>query len=227
MRGGSVRTVVHALTGLGTMQEYAALLRSRIGQFGFLWDQYFLNLYERRRVVKRILATVLALLCIVAYFLENAGAKEVHPERVSPVARLAHSGDIKGTLKCIDSNPVVGALVYIPGKSLMVKTDSEGAFRLFNVPWGVYQLKVEIPGLPIVTEDGVRVRPKRVTKLDLEVECDCIDKDADGYGEGPQCLGSDCDDDDFSVNPGAQELCDGIDNNCNKQVDEGETCGGS
>ena len=177
--------------------------------------------------MKRILAIVLALPCIVAYYGQNADAKGLHPERVSPVARLAHSGDIKGTVKCIDNSPVVGALVYIPGESLMVKTDSVGAFRLFNVPWGVYQLKVEIPNLPILTEDGVRVIPKRVTKLYLEVECDCIDKDEDGYGEGPECLGPDCDDDDFSVNPGAQELCDGIDNNCNKQADEGEVCGGS
>ncbi|MGI5863286.1 MAG: MopE-related protein [Myxococcales bacterium] len=51
----------------------------------------------------------------------------------------------------------------------------------------------------------------------------CTDEDGDGYGEGC-ALGSDCDDTDASTNPGAVELCDKKDNNCNGAVDEGEQC---
>jgi serine protease len=49
----------------------------------------------------------------------------------------------------------------------------------------------------------------------------CTDADGDGW-----CVeGGDCSDGDGAVNPGAEELCgDGIDNNCDGQVDEG--CGG-
>ena len=60
------------------------------------------------------------------------------------------------------------------------------------------------------------------------------DGDADGYGNptGPtliQCnqpTGSvsnntDCNDANAAINPGATEVCDGVDNNCNGQVDEG------
>ncbi len=49
----------------------------------------------------------------------------------------------------------------------------------------------------------------------------CIDNDQDGYGEN--CLpGSDCDDGNGAVNPGMAEICDnGIDDDCNGQVDEG------
>ena len=50
-------------------------------------------------------------------------------------------------------------------------------------------------------------------------QCDCEDGDGDGYGVGcPN--GSDCNDDDVSVHPGADEICDGVDNNCNQHIDE-------
>jgi len=59
--------------------------------------------------------------------------------------------------------------------------------------------------------------------------CDpCTDIDADGYGlaGGPMCEQPgqiDCDDGLDTVFPGAFELCDGLDNDCNNSADEG-TC---
>ena len=47
----------------------------------------------------------------------------------------------------------------------------------------------------------------------------CVDTDGDGYGEGCE-LGFDCNDNAASVNPGAEELCDTIDNNCDGDIDE-------
>lgn len=48
----------------------------------------------------------------------------------------------------------------------------------------------------------------------------CVDKDNDGYCDNAPQPG-DCNDNDPAVHPGAVELCDGIDNNCNGVVDEG------
>jgi hypothetical protein len=63
----------------------------------------------------------------------------------------------------------------------------------------------------------------------------CRDADEDGYGDPdssveacsqpPGCVGdcNDCDDTDVEIHPGATEVCDGVDNNCDGQVDEGLT----
>ena len=46
---------------------------------------------------------------------------------------------------------------------------------------------------------------------------DNVDDDNDGYSENQ----GDCDDTDSTVYPGATEVCDGLDNDCNGQIDEG------
>ncbi|MBW2978075.1 hypothetical protein KY331_04480, partial [Candidatus Woesearchaeota archaeon] len=49
----------------------------------------------------------------------------------------------------------------------------------------------------------------------------CTDSDGDGYAvEVGECGLVDCDDNNAAVNPGATEVCDGIDNNCDTQIDE-------
>ncbi len=62
-----------------------------------------------------------------------------------------------------------------------------------------------------------------------------LDSDSDGYGDGniakDTCQATpiegyvdndlDCDDEDDQINPDAEEICDGIDNNCNSMVDDG------
>jgi len=51
----------------------------------------------------------------------------------------------------------------------------------------------------------------------------CLDEDADTYGQGIGCPGTDCDDANPDVNPAMDEICDGLDNNCDSAVDEGGT----
>ncbi len=49
----------------------------------------------------------------------------------------------------------------------------------------------------------------------------CIDGDSDTYGLGFQCKGQDCDDDDEDVHPGAVELCNGVDDDCDVITEDG------
>jgi hypothetical protein len=62
-----------------------------------------------------------------------------------------------------------------------------------------------------------------------EADCGtCTDSDGDHYyAEDAQCpTGNDCDDADQEVNPGATEECNGKDDDCDDQTDEGDVCGG-
>jgi RHS repeat-associated protein len=54
----------------------------------------------------------------------------------------------------------------------------------------------------------------------------CIDNDGDGHYPTGSCgtPDDDCNDNDASVYTGTSELCDGKDNNCNGQIDEGCSC---
>ena len=57
----------------------------------------------------------------------------------------------------------------------------------------------------------------------------CRDEDGDGYGRGPDCLGSDCDDDNPMIHSGVtSDPCDNLDNDCDDITDESfvpESCG--
>lgn len=58
-----------------------------------------------------------------------------------------------------------------------------------------------------------------------EPEPVCEDSDEDGFSvTGRECGLIDCDDNDASVHPGAVELCDWVDNNCDGTIDNNENC---
>lgn len=79
---------------------------------------------------------------------------------------------------------------------------------------GTCQALVEIPN------DGVDNDNDGLTDCDdPDVSLFCSDIDGDGFTP----VGGDCDDTNASIYPGASEVLDGVDNNCNNQIDEGDS----
>lgn len=124
-----------------------------------------------------------------------------------------HTGDITGQV-AVCGEPAARLLISVPGRSFLARTSNDGSFRLSYLPPGSYKLVIEQNDVVIRTVEGVAVMKNRTTNLGLLDEC--LDRDQDGFDQS-----QDCDDENPNVNPLATEECDGIDNNCDGQVDEG------
>jgi YVTN family beta-propeller protein len=78
----------------------------------------------------------------------------------------------------------------------------------------------------LAVESDAQGAPQRVALAGVGAVF-CEDRDADGFGAGCD-LGPDCDDGSADAHAGATELCDGEDNDCDGQTDEGfgvgQTC---
>ncbi|NVI97939.1 putative metal-binding motif-containing protein [Myxococcus sp. AM009] len=68
---------------------------------------------------------------------------------------------------------------------------------------------------PVVALHEVTTQVPTVGTASVELDLRALDLDDDGYVSSEGTFpGSDCDDDDPAIHPGATELCDGVDNNC-------------
>ena len=64
------------------------------------------------------------------------------------------------------------------------------------------------------TDTGTPIDAADRLGADATTQGSYVDRDGDERGEGPGCLGSDCDDDNANRYSGATEVCDGVDNDC-------------
>lgn len=84
---------------------------------------------------------------------------------------------------------------------------------------------------PIVCDDGIACTSDHCDEAQRQCSFEVPDQDGDGHGDAT-CrdaegtpLGDDCDEAHVTVYPGAGELCDGLDNDCNGGADELALCG--
>jgi len=153
-------------------------------------------------------------------------------------------GIIKGKVNYCGKGGYIGMQVFIPGRSFMAMLGASGEFLFQDVPVGSYDINYLINGklvnenknIQVVsggtydlgdivfcaddkvnTADGKTSEIKELCKENPD-SAECMDADKDGV-----IAAKDCNDNDASIKPGAIELCDGIDNNCNGQIDEQST----
>ncbi|BAU47459.1 hypothetical protein SVA_0880 [Sulfurifustis variabilis] len=106
-----------------------------------------------------------------------------------------------------------GLMAHLPGTNQQVILGQNGTGIFYFVVPGTYTLTIEIPGRQPHTIQNVVVQDNTITQVS---ESFCVDNDGDGYSEL-----EDCNDNNVTINPAAAETCDGVDNNCNAQTDEG------
>ncbi len=123
------------------------------------------------------------------------------------------AGDVQGSITFC-GQPLHDALIYTPGTSFDARTNVLGQFKISYMQQGTYDLVVKKNGSTVGTINQIIITKKHTT--DIGSYAFCSDFDGDGFSP-PE----DCDDSNPNINPNIAEACgDGIDNNCNGQVDE-------
>ncbi|MGD2249106.1 MAG: putative metal-binding motif-containing protein [Candidatus Methanofastidiosia archaeon] len=113
-----------------------------------------------------------------------------------------------------DYPPAQAPVELISARTISTNTTSS-ITKVVTCPEGLETLVLTAT----VTVDGKEVILTANCSFHI-IQCRNPDNDGDGYNSIPYG-GKDCNDDDNSVYPGAEEVCDGIDNNCDGQIDEG------
>lgn len=78
-----------------------------------------------------------------------------------------------------------------------------------------------VPGTPVSCNDGLACTVDDCAEPTGTCTNSGTDADSDGYVALGCADGDDCDDDVTAINPGATELCDGVDNDCSGAPDDG------
>jgi hypothetical protein len=185
----------------------------------------------------RLVLQLMVAMSVVVFSSLAVSADEVKP------------GAIQGTVNYCGLGGLDGMQVYVPGQAFVVITAEDGRFTLSGLPVGEYTLYYREGGRRLNQNSGIQVLAGQTTKLSVIAFCDRPGMAAgvkasplgspaaaaitptrcDSSSEDPQCKDADgdgavaaldCDDANATIYPGAVELCDGVDNNCNGVVDD-------
>jgi hypothetical protein len=166
----------------------------------------------------------------------------VFSARIGAAPAIAAPGKISGTVNYCDQGGILGMKISLSGRQASIYTADDGKFVFETVTAGRYALFFAIEEKLVHISNNIDVKADETTQLgeiafcvagpsdaagrELEIITDsqcapqsqvpeCIDNDKDGVAAA-----RDCDDNNEHVRPGAPEVCDGIDNNCNGKIDD-------
>jgi hypothetical protein len=142
------------------------------------------------------------------------GAGLAATAQAEPPNATQKSGEIRGRVTYCAGGGAAGAVAHLPGKSFEARLAPTGEFQLYWVPVGRHTVAIDAPGRATQTIEDVVVLDRRITELPAISLC----RDADGDSVTEDL---DCNDNNPNIRPGAAEVCDGVDNNCDGVVDEG------
>jgi len=164
--------------------------------------------------VGRLLAGIVFVVCFAPFCLASSDERRDDDQHW----KKEKTGEINGRIAYCKTGEAAGLQVYIPSHSYVVIVSTDGKFTLHRVQPGTYNLAISRNGNILHVITGVSVAKKRVTLLgDIPL---CPDQDSDGFD-----VASDCNDLNARIHPNALEACNGTDDNCDFQVDEGcPTC---
>lgn len=134
------------------------------------------------------------------------------------------------------SNPKVGVAEICNGEDDDCDGEIDETFAI-GEPCGLGVCLGGITECFSETEIGCSTEFNGSVQVQLPFEyCNGLDDDCDGIipaleddkdEDGVQVCDGDCDDEEPSIYPGAEEICDFLDNDCNGQIDDNDICDGS
>jgi hypothetical protein len=164
-------------------------------------------------------------------------------EDLSGLSEGVYTVLVTDALGCSSAAGLGAELVLTGETTFYADADGDGFGDLFTTTMACTAPSGFVANADDCDDDNNAVYPGAAEIPGDEVDNDCngfeacyIDGDDDDFGDGIvasadlDCIdmgeaniGDDCDDSNAAVNPGAAEVCDGIDNNCDGNTDEGLT----
>lgn len=141
-------------------------------------------------------------------------------EVIGPGASFLDWGKIPGGAQTLQIREVLAVPVKVrPPTDQEIRRWSSGSFTA--------TMKFEVAGSGAINAETQRFDPAAEERKQVEVpirfSINC-DLDADGFDTTRCSGGRDCDDEYSTINPGVEEICDGIDGDCDLNDDLNDDC---